>query len=347
MSRLPIPGSDDGTWGDILNDFLSVEHNADGTQKTVPIAKGGTGAIDAAAARTNLGLVIGTNVQAQDAELSAIAGLTSAADKGIQFTGVGTAATYDLTAAGKALLDDADAAAQRTTLGLGTAAVEAATAFDPAGSAAAAQAASQPLDTELTAIAGLTSAADKGIQFTGVGTAATFDLTAAGKALLDDASADAQLTTLGVSAFAKTILDDADAAAVRTTIGVDTSTLQPLDTELTAIAGLTSAADKGIQFTGSGTAATYDLTAAGKALLDDADASAQRTTLGLGTAATQNTSAFDLTKLYFGVTTAPATPSADTQAVYMVGSGTTPNRVLEWRMKNETGVEVILSSVIV
>jgi hypothetical protein len=62
-----------------------------------------------------------------------------------------------------------------------------------------------------------------------------------------------------------------------------------LDTELQAIAGLTSAADKGIQFTGSGTASTYDLTTAGKALLDDADASAQRTTLGLGTAAVVNT----------------------------------------------------------
>jgi hypothetical protein len=32
-ARLPISGSDDGTWGYILNDFLSVEHNNDGTLK--------------------------------------------------------------------------------------------------------------------------------------------------------------------------------------------------------------------------------------------------------------------------------------------------------------------------
>ena len=189
-----------------------------------------------------------------DAELQALAGLTSAADKGIQFTGSGSAATYDLTAAGKALLDDADAAAQRTTLGLAI------------GSDV------QAYDAELAALAGLTSAADKGIQFTGSGTAATYDLTAAGKALLDDADAAAQRTTLGLA------------------IGSD---VQAYDAELAALAGLTSAADKGIQFTGSGTAATYDLTAAGKALLDDANAAAQRTTLGLGTAATSASTDFD------------------------------------------------------
>jgi hypothetical protein len=31
MSRLPVPGSDNGQWGTVLNDFLSVTHTATGT----------------------------------------------------------------------------------------------------------------------------------------------------------------------------------------------------------------------------------------------------------------------------------------------------------------------------
>ncbi len=56
---------------------------------------------------------------------------------------------------------------------------------------------------------------------------------------------------------------------------------QPLDAELTALAGLSSGADKLPYFTGAGTASLADFTAAGRALLDDAAASNQRTTLGL------------------------------------------------------------------
>lgn len=33
MARLPTPGSDANVWGDVLNTFLTVEHNADGTLK--------------------------------------------------------------------------------------------------------------------------------------------------------------------------------------------------------------------------------------------------------------------------------------------------------------------------
>jgi hypothetical protein len=88
------------------------------------IADGGTGASTASAARTNLGVAIGTNVQAYDAGLQSISGLTTTADQMIYTTSSDTYATASLTSAGRALLDDASASAQRTTLGLGTLATQ-------------------------------------------------------------------------------------------------------------------------------------------------------------------------------------------------------------------------------
>ncbi|HSW91075.1 MAG TPA: hypothetical protein VLG09_00330, partial [Candidatus Saccharimonadales bacterium] len=41
MARLPVLGSDDGTWGQVLNDFLSVSHDGDGTLKNSAVTNAG------------------------------------------------------------------------------------------------------------------------------------------------------------------------------------------------------------------------------------------------------------------------------------------------------------------
>ncbi len=90
-------------------------------------------------------------------------------------------------------------------------------------------------------------------------------------------------------------LEWATASQTRTDLGLGTaateasSAFQAADATLTALAGVATGADLAPYFTGTDTAGTFTLTSFGRSLMDDADATAGRTTLGLGTAATANT----------------------------------------------------------
>lgn len=189
------------------------------------VVKGGTGSTTASGARTNLGLTIGSAVQAWDAdldalaalsgtntiyyrsgagawsaisigsflsfsagtlnvgdaELTALAGLTSANNKCFYWTGSGTAATYDCSSFGRSVANAADAAALRTLAGtvIGTDV--------------------QAFDAELSALAGLTSANNKCFYWTGAATAATFDCSSFGRSVANAADA-AALRTLAAAA---------------------------------------------------------------------------------------------------------------------------------------------------
>ncbi len=83
--------------------------------------------------------------------------------------------------------------------------------------------------------------------------------------------------------------------AVATAVEGLSSVYQAKDATLTALAGVTTAANKLIYATGSDTFSTTTFTTAGRALVDDADAAAQRTTLGLGTISTQAASSVAIT----------------------------------------------------
>ncbi|MBB3980104.1 hypothetical protein GGQ64_005351 [Rhizobium azooxidifex] len=200
------------------------------------------------------------------ADASAVAAAASVAssvkqsDIGVTVQGY-IAGLASITSYGFNLADSVDAAAARSVLELGTAATQASSAFATAAQGATADTAVQPGDlgtaayedttafataaqgatadtavqpsASLTAIRALTPAADRLPYFTNGTTAALATFTAAGRALVDDADAAAQRTTLGL------------------TIGTN---VQAYDALLASIAGLTVAAGGFIRTSAADTA---------------------------------------------------------------------------------------------
>ncbi len=118
----------------------------------------------------------------------------------------------------------------------------------------------QPLDATLTALAGVATLADKLIY----------------------ATASDTFTTTDLSSFGRSLIDDADASTARATLQLVIGTdVQAYDATLAGLASLTTSANQTIYSTGANTFAMTTLSSFGMSLIDDADASTARTTLGL------------------------------------------------------------------
>jgi hypothetical protein len=136
---------------------------------------------NASAARTTLGTVIGTDVQAYDATLQSLSSLGTAAGKYAYTTGVDTWAEGSITSFARTILDDADAATVRTTIS------------------------AQQSNATLTSIAALGTAANRYAYTTDVDTWTEGTITSFARTILDDADAGTVRTTIAAQASDATL----------------------------------------------------------------------------------------------------------------------------------------------
>ena len=166
----------------------------------------GTGGIQTSALTGDVTKTAGgtaTTIAAAAVTLAKMANLAQDQVIGRVTGSTGVPETFTVTAAARTVLDDTTTGAMLTTLG------------------------AQPVDADLTAIAALTSAANKVPYSTGAQAWALADFSAGGRALANAAgtadtfpyfSASNTITLQAITAAGRAILDDADAAAQRTTL---------------------------------------------------------------------------------------------------------------------------------
>lgn len=148
------------------------------------------GSASFSAFRTSLGVAIGSDVQAYHANLAQLAGLSLIADRLPYANGTGTLSLTTFTSFGRSLVDDADATAARTTIGVTATGADTTYAYRANNLSDLASATTartnlglaigtnvQAFDTELSALAGTTSAASTVPYYTGSGTASTVTFT--------------------------------------------------------------------------------------------------------------------------------------------------------------------------
>ena len=220
------------------------------------IADGGTAASTASGARSNLGLVIGSDVQPYSAILSGVSEQFDVADTLIYASASGIPDNAPFTAFGRSIVSGSTASGVRSTLGLGDIATQ---------------------DSNNISISGGTVS---GVTFT-TGNATISGGTITG--ITDLAIGDG-----GTGA--------STASGARANLGVTVgSDVQAYSAILSGVSEQFTTTDTLIYASASGVVSSAPFTSFGRSIVSGSTASGVRSTLGLGSAATQNTNNINIT----------------------------------------------------
>ena len=213
------------------------------------IADGGTGASTASGARANLGLVIGSGVQAYSAILSGVSEQFTTADTLIYASASGVVDSAALTSFGRSIISGSTASGVRSTLGLGSIATQEASNVSISGGTVS----GVTLITGSVTISGGTISGITDLAIADGGTGAS--------------TASGARTNLGLS------------------IGSD---VQAYSAILSGVSDQFTTADTLIYASVSGVVDSATLTSFGRSVISGSTASGVRETLGLGDIATQD-----------------------------------------------------------